>query len=198
MKSFWLCFVPLFVAVDSIGILPIFMSLTEGITFRKVRRIIYQSVITAIAVALVFLLLGRGLMDLLGITIADFMVAGGILLFVISLNDVLATEKAQQHNVDAESLGAVPLGVPLIFGPAVLTTSLLLINSYGFVPTAAALVLNILLAGGFFFFSPAIFRFLGKTGAKTVSKITSLLLAAIAVMIIRRGLSTILGIGTAG
>jgi multiple antibiotic resistance protein len=128
MKSFWLCFVPLFVAVDAVGILPLFMSLTEGLETRKLRRIISQSVITAIAVALVFLVLGKALMDLLGITIADFMVAGGILLFVISLNDVLATEKAQQHTVDPDSLGAVPLGVPLISGPAVLTTTLLLSN----------------------------------------------------------------------
>jgi len=198
MKSFWLCFVPLFVAVDAVGILPLFMSLTEDMNPLKFRRIIYQSVLTAIAVSLVFLILGTALMDLLGITIADFMVAGGVLLFVISLNDVLATEKAQQHNVDPDSLGAVPLGVPLISGPAVLTTSLLLSNSYGYVPTAMALVLNILLAGGFFFFARMIFRFLGKTGAKTISKITSLLLAAIAVMIIRRGLSSILGIVTTG
>ncbi|OPY10263.1 MAG: hypothetical protein A4E66_01587 [Syntrophus sp. PtaB.Bin001] len=198
MKSFWLCFVPLFVAVDAVGILPLFMSLTEGMDFRKFRRIIYQSIITAIAVALVFLVLGSALMNLLGITIADFMVAGGILLFVISLNDVLATEKAQQHTVDPDSLGAVPLGVPLISGPAVLTTSLLLNNQYGFIPTAAALVLNILLAGGVFSSSRIIYRFLGKTGAKTISKITSLLLAAIAVMIIRRGLSSILDIGIVG
>jgi multiple antibiotic resistance protein len=195
MKSFWLCFVPLFVAVDAVGILPLFMSLTEGMDFRKFRRIIYQSIITAIAVALVFLVLGSALMNLLGITIADFMVAGGILLFVISLNDVLATEKAQQHTVDPDSLGAVPLGVPLISGPAVLTTSLLLNNQYGFIPTATALVLNILLAGAVFSSSRMIYRFLGKTGAKTVSKITSLLLAAIAVMIIRRGLYSILDIG---
>ncbi|OPY17773.1 MAG: hypothetical protein A4E74_01082 [Syntrophus sp. PtaB.Bin075] len=198
MKSFWLCFVPLFVAVDAVGILPLFMSLTEGLETRKLRRIISQSVITAIAVALVFLVLGKALMDLLGITIADFMVAGGILLFVISLNDVLATEKAQQHTVDPDSLGAVPLGVPLISGPAVLTTTLLLSNSYGFVPTATALILNILLAGGVFFSSGIIYRFLGKTGAKTISKITSLLLAAIAVMIIRRGLFIILDLEIAG
>ncbi len=198
MKSFWMCFVPLFVAVDAVGILPLFMSLTEDMGSHRVRRIVFQSVLTAIAVALVFLLLGQALMDLLGITIADFMVAGGALLFVISLNDVLATEKAQQHTVDPDSLGAVPLGVPLISGPAVLTTSLLLGNAYGFVPTAAALVLNILIAGSIFSASRIIYRFLGKTGAKTVSKITSLLLAAIAVMIIRRGLSTLFGIGMAG
>jgi len=198
MKNFWMCFVPLFVAVDAIGILPLFMSLTEGMGPHRIKRIIYQSVLTAIVVALVFLFLGRALMGLLGITIADFMVAGGALLFVISLNDVLATEKTQQHSVDPESLGAVPLGVPLISGPAVLTTSLLLINQYGLIPTAAALVLNILFAGMIFYASKILYRFLGKTGAKTVSKITSLLLAAIAVMIIRRGLSIIFGIGIAG
>jgi len=70
MKSFWLCFVPLFVAVDAVGILPLFMNLPEGADFQRFRNIIYQSVITAVAVALVFLVLGRALMALLGITIA--------------------------------------------------------------------------------------------------------------------------------
>jgi len=197
MKEFWLCFVPLFVAVDAIGILPMFMSLTQDIDPPRMRRIIYQSVITATAVALAFLAVGTAIMRLLGITVADFMVAGGILLFIISMSDMLTMEKMQRR-VDPESLGAVPLGVPLIAGPAVLTTCILLSNEYGGLITAAALVPNILIAGTILRFADSINRILGKAGSKTISKIASLLLAAIAVMIVRKGITLFVSLGAGG
>jgi multiple antibiotic resistance protein len=196
MKTFWLCFVPLFVAVDVIGVLPMFMNFTQDIDPIRVRRIILQSVITAALVALVFLALGVAILRLLGITVADFMVAGGVLLFIISISDLLATEKIQRK-IDIESLGAVPLGVPLIAGPAVLTTSILLLNDYGIIPTGSAVLINILIAGVVFRLAVPINRFLGKTGSKVISKIASLLLAAIAVMIVRKGIMAFIQ-GTAG
>jgi multiple antibiotic resistance protein len=187
IKSFWLCFVPLFVAVDAIGVLPMFMGLTEGLGRPVVRRVLRQSVITASIVGIAFLAIGKGALNLLGISVADFMVAGGILLFVISMSDLLRAEKVQRQ-VDPESLGAVPLGVPLITGPAVLTTSVLLLNEHGFLPTATMLLLNILIAGLIFKSAETINGFLGHAGTKTTSKIASLLLAAIAVMIVRKGI----------
>ena len=189
MKAFWLCFVPLFVAVDAVGVLPMFMSFTLDLNSQKVRRIVYQSVLTATIVALVFLAVGKLILELLGITVADFMVAGGILLFVISISDLLTGEKIQRK-VDIESLGAVPLGVPLITGPAVLTTSILLVNEHGFFMTASAIVINILIAGAVFLFAEPINSFLGNAGSKTLSKIASLLLASIAVMIVRKGITS--------
>ncbi|MFH1260292.1 MAG: MarC family protein [Elusimicrobiota bacterium] len=194
MAEFWLCFVPLFVAVDALGVLPMFINLTEGLEPKKVRRIILQSIVIAIFVAIAFLLLGKIVLGLLGVTVADFMIAGGILLFVISLNDMLTLEK-KQLLVDPDSLGAVPIAVPLIVGPAVLTTTILLLNQYGFVQTASATVLNIFFAGIVFSLSTVIIKILGKSGAKTVSKLASLILAAIAVMMIRKGLMIFLTSG---
>ena len=186
-KSFWLCFVPLFVAVDAIGILPMFVSLTEGLGLPVLRRVIRQSVLTATGVGLSFLAVGKAALEVLGVTVGDFMVAGGSLLFVISVSDLLRAEKVQRR-VDPEGLGAVPLGVPLITGPAVLTTSILLLNEHGIVVTAAAFVPNVLIAGIVFYFAEAINRGLGNAGAKTASKIAGLLLAAIAVMMVRKGI----------
>jgi multiple antibiotic resistance protein len=194
MKSFWLCFVPLFVAVDAIGILPMFMSLTAGIKPKKIRRIVFQSMITALIVALAFVALGTVIFNLLGITVADFMIAGGTLLFIISIKDIVSTTKSS-YPVDHESMGAVPIGVPLITGPAVLTTSLILVNEYDLAVTSLAIIVNILIAGGVFLSAPFINRALGKTGSKTISKITSLLLAAIAVMIIRKGIAIFIAQG---
>ena len=185
--DFWLCFVPLFVAVDAIGVLPMFMGLTEGVESSQVKRIIVQSVVVATIVGLAFLAIGKGVLELLGITVSDFMVAGGSLLFVLSVRDLLSLEKVQRP-VNTESLGAVPLGVPLIVGPAVLTTTLLLTNEYGPLLTALTLIINIGIAGVLFRLSGSIIRVLGATGAKTVSKLASLLLAAIGVMMMRRGI----------
>jgi multiple antibiotic resistance protein len=188
LKSFLLCFVPLFVAVDAIGVLPLFLGLTRESPRNKVHRIIGQSVCTAAVVALLFALAGPALLRLLGISVADFMIAGGVLLFVVSMSDIVTTAKPERR-LDPDSLGAVPLGVPLITGPAVLTTSILLVNEQGFLPTAAALVANILIVGILFWFGEALNRVLGKAGAGTLSKISSLLLAAIGVMLVRKGIT---------
>src|SRR5437763_1879178 len=112
MKTFWLCFVPLFVAVDAIGILPLFLNLTSGVDEKKLNRIVFQSVVTALAVALAFCALGEFILGLLNITVSDFMVAGGALLFALSLYDLVAVEKPH-HRIDVRGLGAVPVGVPL-------------------------------------------------------------------------------------
>ncbi|NLW50614.1 MAG: MarC family protein [Candidatus Brocadiaceae bacterium] len=191
MRDFWLCFVPLFVAVDAMGVTPMFVGLTEGLSGPRLHRIILQSLVVALAVGLLFLAVGKAVLALLGVSIADFMVAGGTLLFVLSVRDLVTVEKTERQ-VDPDSLGAVPLGVPLIAGPAVLTTSLLLLNQHGIVPTAAALTVNVLIAGGLFWVSPGLNRVLGKAGSKALSKLASLLLAAIGVMIVRRGIEMLL------
>ena len=185
MKTFLLCFVPLFVAVDAVGVLPVFLGLTQGCAPQDLRRTIRRSVLTAGAVALLFMAVGKGIMQLLGITIADFKVAGGLLLFALALAELVGSGKS---HLEVESLGAVPLGVPLITGPAVLVTSILLVDLYGVAPTAGAIIANVLIAGVVFSFAEIINRLLGKAGASIVSKIAHLLLAAIAVMMVRKGL----------
>jgi len=191
MKEFWLCFVPLFVAVDAVGVLPLFISLTEGIEQAQLKKVVVQSVITASTVALVFLVFGPLLLRFMGITVSDFMIAGGILLFAIALSDLLTGEK-RHHLIDHGCLGAVPIGVPLITGPGVLTTCILLVGIYGRVLTSAAVLANVALAGVIFAFSAPITRIIGRTGAKTLSKVASLLLAAFAVMLIRKGIAGVL------
>jgi multiple antibiotic resistance protein len=193
MKAFLLCFVPLFVAVDAVGVLPLFLGLTHGVEPRRLRPIILQSVLTAGAVALLFVGAGPAVMRLLGITPADFMVAGGVLLFAMSLSDLVGAGKSARR-LEQDSLGAVPLGVPLITGPAVLTTTVLLVDQHGMGPTALAVVANVLIAGGVFSFAGLINRLLGNAGTNIVSKVGSLLLAAIAVMMVRKGLTALLAL----
>ena len=195
MKEFWLCFVPLFVAVDAIGVLPLFISLTDGVDNAKRRAIVLQSVITACVVAVVFIWFGPQLLEFLGITVADFLVAGGILLLVISLSNLISGEK-KLLEIDHASLGAVPIGIPLIAGPAVLTSCILLASIHGRFVTTAAVAANIAFAGLVLLAAEPITRTLGRAGTKTVSKVASLLLAAIAVMLIRKGIMVALTLRT--
>ena len=191
MKDFLLCFIPFFIAVDAIGLLPLYLGLTDGFSSKHRKKIVFQSIITASIVAVAFLLGGPLLLKLVGVGVSDFMVAGGILLLVISLSDLLTGEKTQRV-VDADTIGAVPIGVPLISGPAVLTTSILLTNEYGIIPTTLALLANVLIVGIVFFMASPIERVLGQAGSKTVSKVASLFLASIAVMLIRKGILEII------
>ena len=192
MRLFLLSFIPLFVAVDAVGTLPILLGLLEHVKGGNRRKVIGQSVLTAVSVAAVFVLAGRPLLRLLGVTPSDFMIAGGTLLFALSLRDLLAAGK-QNYRIDQETVGAMPIGVPLITGPAVLTTCMLLVDQQGVVlPTLLAAIANVLIAGGVFSFANPISKQLGSAGTKVLSKIASLLLAAIAVMMVRRGLELVL------
>ncbi len=192
METFWLCFVPMFVAVDGVGLLPMFLGLTEGLTAAERRRVVLESIVTAMLVAIGFLFLGQWLFGVLGISEADFMIAGGAMLFALAMGDLFTATKGQRR-AEARDVGAVPIGVPLTVGPAVLATTLLLANQYGRVPTVLSIVSNILLAGLLFSFADAIHHLLGRNGTRTISKITTLILAAIAVKMIREGVMLLLG-----
>lgn len=190
LKNIALAFIPIFVAVDAIGILPMFISLTESLSYEKRRKVIRQSVYTALIVAVSFILVGKFIFRVLGITVEDFLIAGGVVLFVIAINDMLSPKKKAQ--IPIESLGAVPIGVPLVVGPAVLTTSLMITSSYGLLPTFISIFINVFIAGIVFLYSERLIKVLGEPGTKALSKITSLLLSAIAVMMVRKGIFMIL------
>ncbi len=192
-QNLLLAFIPLFVAVDVIGILPIFVGFTEQLKKKQKQKIVVQSLMTALCVALGFILLGKAVFRFLGIGMSDFMIAGGSILFCIAVQDLVTAQK--HRRVPEEDLGVVPIGTPLIVGPAVLTTSLMLIDQYGIRVTALAILLNLTVVGIAFFYSDILLRFLGRAGARALSKIMALLLAAIAVMMIRKGILLIIGMG---
>ncbi len=181
-----LVFVPMFFAMDPVGLLPIFVALTTGLDKSAKEKIIIQSLATASLVAVGFIFLGRWAFALLGITMGDFMVAGGLILCCLSILDLCGRSKTPQF--DADDVGAVPIGTPLIVGPAVLTMSLILMPQYGPVVTLGAVFMNIFIVGIIFIFSDFLIQVIGKSGSMALSKVLSLLLAAIGIMMIRRGI----------
>jgi multiple antibiotic resistance protein len=183
----FLPFIPLFVAFDALGILPIFVSLTSEMTHPEQKKVVRQSTLTGFLVSLGFLGVGKSVFSLMGISIADFKVAGGILLFILAVVDLIFPERTRTF--PKETMGVVPIGIPLIVGPAVLTMLLISVDAYGYFSTIFSLILNLLIVWFVFSQSRRIMRFLKEGGAKGIAKVASLLLAAFAMMMIRTGLA---------
>lgn len=191
MNAYVEAFLPLFVAINLAGILPLFISLTEGMSSRSRRNLVVQAVSTAFGVAILILFAGQVIFRTLGITLNDLRVGGGLILLILSIVDLIFADyrrRAPDQSAPPEDLGIVPLGVPLIIGPAAITSILVSQQSYGYIPTLSALVLNLLLVLVAFFWGPALLDRLGANTSKAVAKVASLFLAAIAVAMIRAGI----------
>ncbi len=187
LEKILLAFIPLFVAIDVLGVIPLFLSLTEGMQERRRRVLISQATATAFIVAITFLTAGKLLFSFIGITVNDFRIGGGIVLLVLSVRDLIFPEDVSR-TTGKENIGVVPIGIPLIIGPAALTTIIILVDTYGYIPTIISMVVNLIIVWVTFRQSKFIRTILTDAGAKGFAKVASLFLAAIAVMIIRVGI----------
>jgi multiple antibiotic resistance protein len=185
-KSFLLSFIALFVALDIIGILPMYIGMTRGLTEYQRNKVINTSMLVAFIVAVVFVFSGQAVFRFIGISLLDFKIAGGIVLLLISLADLVGGPSSTKKV--SGSTGIVPLAVPLITGPGVLTTLVLQVASWGYLITLLALLANYVLGWIFLRYSHSVTRVIGKDGTVVVSKIAALLLAAIAIAMIRSGI----------
>jgi multiple antibiotic resistance protein len=179
-------FIPLFVAIDPIGLAAIFLGLGQNVPRERRQRIADQAIWTGGLVALGFLFLGQSIFGALGISVSDFQIAGGLILFILAARDLV--QSAAEPEKLPDDFGVVPLGMPLIAGPASITTLLILAQSVGVVVTLVALALNLALVVLALHQSEWLGRKIGTTGMRAISKIVSMLLAAIAVSMIRQGL----------
>ena len=142
-------------------------------------------------VSIGFVFIGKGILFVLGIRVSDFLVAGGVLLFIIAINDILSSPKTKVKTT-SKMVGVVPLGMPLMVGPAVLTATMIVLETHGILPTLTGLLLNVLLVGLGFLMSKYLIVKIGVTGVQAASKLTSIMLSAYAVMMVRRGIAEII------
>lgn len=188
LENFLKAFIPLFVAIDPIGLAAVFLAMGAGVPVDRRKKIANQAAWTGGLVALLFLFLGQTIFTALGITVSDFQIAGGLILFILAAKDLI--QSAAVPDVVPEDFGVVPLGMPLIAGPASITTLLVLAQSktISLSIILAALAVNLVLVVLAFAYSDWLARKIGATGLRAISKIIALLLAAIAVNMIRQGL----------
>lgn len=187
LDTFLLAFIPLFVAFDAIGIVPLYLGLTQGVDSSAKNKLTLSASATAFVVCILFLFIGNITFKFLGISVDDFRIAGGIILLVISINDLLFYT-ARVRDIEVSDIGVVPLGIPLIAGPAVLTTILISVNEHGYIYTIPSLILNMIITYYALLKADFVKKVLRESGSKAFAKVASLFLAAIAVMMIRVGI----------
>src|SRR3954464_8898570 len=188
LEKFLLAFIPLFVAIDPIGLVAVFLGLGGHVEAQRRRMEGTLGLVTALAVSVGFIFLGKVIFRALGITVSDFQVAGGLILLAIAVRELL--DLGERGKYAGESFGRVPLGMPLIAAPALLPALLLLVDTVGILFTVLALLVNLLLVGLGFRYAHHFTRWMGKQGMRGVSNLISLLVAEIAVSLIRRGWQT--------
>ncbi len=179
-------FIMLFVVMDPPGNIPIFMALTGDMTVKERKKELNYAVVVATVLLLIFAFLGKIILYVLGITTDSFMIAGGILLLLISF-DLLRGE--HKYGVRGESgVGAVPLGTPLLAGPGAITTVMVIIQSRGvgfvlFAIFSAVIATKLVLEQ-----SERILSIIGKVGSEVLSRVIGIIVAAIAIQFIGDGI----------
>ncbi len=188
LKPYIVTFIPILLAIDAIGTVPLYLGLTESFTRKQRHRILNESIVIASVLAILFVVLGRAILTGLGITIDDLRISGGILLFIISVYLILpGKSRGVFGDMGSQDIGVFPLATPLITGPAVIVTSMMLVDNFGRIVTLTALMANMALTWAILHYSSLLTRLVGRPGMKAFSKISYIFLAAIAIMIAREG-----------
>src|SRR5262249_53288549 len=143
IQKFFLAFIPIFVAIDPIGLVAIFMGLASSASPEQRKRQASLGILTAFCVAVGFMFLGEVIFDALGITDADFQVAGGLILLALAGRELLNVGPSTHGGSD--EFGIVPLGMPLIAGPALLTALLVFVDTVGVGFTVISVLVNLAL-----------------------------------------------------
>ena len=185
LEKFFLAFIPIFVAIDPIGLVALFMGLGTHAPSEQRSRQALLGIFTGFCVSVGFIFLGKIVFSALGITVADFQVAGGLILLVLAGRELIGS--GVDHRTGGNEFGIVPLGMPLIAGPALLTALLILVDTVGVIFTLISLVTNLAIVALALCQASRVARLLGNQGLRGVSKLIALLLAAIAVSLIRKG-----------
>lgn len=187
MDAFLKSFISLFVAIDVVGALPFLVGLTKALSEKDRKNLIYRATISALVIGIVFIIAGRKIFEFLGITESDFKVAGGLLLLIFAIRDLLVTASHQGAPTPTK-VGLVPIAIPLMMGPAALTTLMVGSDQYGMLTIVSSLVLNLLIVLVLFLRANIILRWLGDDASDAFNKVFSLLMAAIGIMFVRSGI----------
>ena len=194
--------VTLFVTIDPVALAPIFLVLTSGFGPVARREAALRASLTAGLILVAFALVGEAVIGVLGISIAAFRIAGGLLLFWIAFemvferrNDRKVSTAEKASMADIHHLAVFPLAIPLISGPGAISATILLASQAdGWLElTALLVVIAVLIAAcfGVFLLAPRIERSIGETGRLVMSRLLGIILAALAVQFVADGIAAI-------
>ncbi|HIE14965.1 TPA: MarC family protein [Candidatus Bathyarchaeota archaeon] len=180
--------ISLFIVVDPIGSIPIFISLTEHMKDEEKRKAFNTATVVGLILLLAFALTGQQILLFFGISFESFMIAGGLLLLIIAIR-LLVNGGWRVLKIEPESVGAVPIACPLLVGPGAITTTILNLQEMGIIVTTTSVLIIFLVVWIILRFINPIYMVLGKVGSSVISKVMALFIAAIAVQYMIDGLS---------
>jgi multiple antibiotic resistance protein len=186
IEQFLTAFFSIFVIMDVLGNIPIFCGLAEKLKKEDRKKSVDKALTVASILLLVFLFFGNSILTFFGVTIDSFKVAGGIILLIIGIEMVLHF-KLSEKRAEKYEFAIIPLATPLITGPGVITTIILLTQSVGLWITFLASALNLFITWLVLRFSDIVYKFLGRQGSEVMSRIMGLILAALAIKFIKSG-----------
>ena len=182
--------IALFVVINPIGTIPLFVNITQKMQKKEHNMVLKSTIITAGALLMIFAVLGTQILSIFGITISSFMIAGGILLFVVSI-ELLTHGGWRFGGTVSDDSVVVPLAFPLLAGPGAITAVILSYQTAGLLVTILSITIVIGITYMVFYSTMAIYTILGRRGSLIVSRIFAVLIAAISVQYIVDGLKTI-------
>jgi len=180
--------IALFIIVDPLGNIPIFIGLTENVPDAQKKKVFNTATLVGVILLLVFAFTGQEILTIFGLSIYSFEVAGGILLLIIAIR-ILISGTRETTESSPESLGAVPIAIPLLVGPGAITTTIFNLQAYGTETAILAVLIVLSLTWIILRFINGIYRVLGKTGSIVIARVMALLIAAIAVQYILTGVT---------
>jgi multiple antibiotic resistance protein len=182
--------VPLFVAMAPLTVVPLFVSLVESKSAEESRRLARNAIMTALGLAIAIVFTGQALFRFMSITVDDLRVGGGLILLVLSIHDLVFSGASRKEDAVGADPGIVPIGTPLLVGPATMTACVTLADIHGRLLVVVGLVLNLGLIGALLYYQDVVTKVVNPGVSKAFGKVMSLFLAAISVSMIRTGLET--------
>jgi multiple antibiotic resistance protein len=182
--------IALFVVIDPIGNIPLFIAFTKKLQKAEHKTVSKTAILTAAALLLLFGMAGTQILQLFGITIFSFMIAGGTLLFIIAIELLTYGEWRFARGVK-EEVGVVPLAFPLLAGPGSITAVIISYQTSGFFITFSSIIIVMAITYVILRMVNPIYKVLGNRGSMIVSRVFAVIIAAIAVEYIVKGIKNL-------
>ncbi len=181
--------ISLFIVVDPVGLIPLITSLLSNLNKEQSKRVLRSTLYTASSLLFIFALVGKELLNMFGVSISNFSIAGGLLLLLLSFELLIKGWELKGNDI---SIGAVPLAFPLLVGPGAITTIIISTERYGMIVTLISVGIVLALTMLTFRFMHVLNKLLGRLGSLIISRVMAILIAAIAIELIVTGIRAII------
>ncbi|MCS7243571.1 MAG: MarC family protein [Candidatus Calescibacterium sp.] len=191
-------FITMFVIIDPVGVIPIFISITYGVSRKFKKLIAFRAFILSCVIVILFSFFGKGIIQLFSIDLNAFKVAGGIVLFILSLEMLFASDKPtkitreekeeiREQILEEQGIWVVPLSIPALTGPVTMSSIIIFTSQENnflyklYIPIAS--VLTLIIAYYFMIFADKMIQKLGKAGINALSRIMGIILLSISIKV---------------